>query len=78
MKGKFSSLIIILIVVTISVILLLRTGPFEQPLWLQVTFLFFTSVFAYITFNNKSRLPFIILTICSLVTVSSLLIHFVL
>ncbi|AYE53901.1 hypothetical protein OEA_30270 (plasmid) [Priestia megaterium NCT-2] len=77
MKGKMGSLFIILIVSILAITALVLTGPFEQPIWMQIVFLFFTSVFAYVTFNKKSKFPFIVLSICSVVTVSSLLISFV-
>ncbi|KWW20519.1 hypothetical protein AS888_18325 [Peribacillus simplex] len=68
---------IILIFSALAVTILLRTGPFEQPIWMQVVFLFFTSVLAYANYNNKSKFPFIVLSICSIVMISSLLIRFV-
>ncbi|MFF2458948.1 MULTISPECIES: hypothetical protein [Peribacillus] len=77
MKGKKVSFFIIIIAAILAITILLRTGPFEQPIWMQVVFLFFTSVLAYATFNSKSRFPFIVLSICSVVIISSLLISFV-
>ncbi|MFD9628177.1 hypothetical protein [Peribacillus muralis] len=68
---------IILIFSALAVTILLRIGPFEQPIWMQVVFLFFTSVLAYANYNSKSKFPFIVLSICSVVMLSSLLIRFI-
>ncbi|MFD6206615.1 hypothetical protein, partial [Peribacillus sp. NPDC060253] len=62
---------------TLAKTILLYTGPFDVPTWMQVLFLFPTVTFTYITIKNKSRFSFIIVSICSIVMFFSLFMHFV-
>ncbi|MBK5482859.1 hypothetical protein JFV29_13345 [Peribacillus sp. TH16] len=77
MRRIIFPLFIILIVSALAITVLLRIGPFEQPIWMQVVFLFSTSTFTYIAFKNKSKFSFVIVSICAIVMLFSLLLRFV-
>ncbi|WP_285768908.1 hypothetical protein [Peribacillus sp. SI8-4] len=76
MGKRFFPLFIILIVSAMAITFLLRMGPFEQPIWMQVVFLFSTSTFTYIAFKNKSEISFVIVIICAIVMLFSLSLRF--
>ncbi|MFB7637360.1 hypothetical protein [Peribacillus butanolivorans] len=77
MRRIIFPLFIILIVSALAITVLLRIGPFEQPIWMQVVFLFSTSTFTYIAFKNKFKFSFVIVSICAIVMLFSLLLRFV-
>ncbi|MGD6846515.1 hypothetical protein [Rossellomorea aquimaris] len=68
---------IILGVSVLLISLLFYIGPFEQSLMMQMIFLFSTTVMSYASYKNGHAKPFVVLSICSLVSLSSILLMFV-
>ncbi|TMU87071.1 hypothetical protein FGG79_02730 [Bacillus sp. BHET2] len=67
---KQMSIIVVLSFLFISV--LFYIGPFEQALWLQFVFLFSTILMAHSAYKNGYSIQFTTLSICSLVSFSSI------
>ncbi|WP_282137249.1 hypothetical protein [Rossellomorea aquimaris] len=68
---------IILGVSVLLISLLFYIGPFEQSLMMQMIYFFSTTVMSYASYKNGHGKSFIVLSICSLVSLSSILLMFV-